>query len=205
MHGCLNTSTVLKMVRKRRRASLPISNEWLTAIATSSILAENRFTTAQENWDELLIASKIWTKWKDQFVGAQANIESSIQASGGLFGSANAAAVFNGTGTADPTNDTADDEIIPSGTVDKLGGYLDNMDAAAINKREVLNRLVDNNEWLDTTKYTTLADIKALLTNTENSGVGGSISQPSHAVAGGSITLEVSTSKCQVQQLRAAI
>ena len=44
--------------KKVARPSLPILDVWLTSIATSSILAENSFPTAQEKWDELPIAEK---------------------------------------------------------------------------------------------------------------------------------------------------
>ena len=37
---------------------LPISDEWLTAIATSYILAEKSYPTVQEKWDELARRTK---------------------------------------------------------------------------------------------------------------------------------------------------
>ena len=58
---------------KAVRASVLISNEWLTATATSSILEKNSLTTVRDKWDEILIADKKWTKWKwkNHFINAQ--------------------------------------------------------------------------------------------------------------------------------------
>ena len=88
-------------------------------------------------------------KWKDHFVDAQAAIKSVTQASGGSFGSTNAAASSHGTGTAVSTNfptaDLTNDARILSGTVNKLDGYLETLVTAATKKRDVLGRLVANN------------------------------------------------------------
>ena len=84
--------------------------------------------------------------------------------------------------------------MIPSSTVNKLKGYLDNQAVAATNKRDILDLLVANNERLATTKVTTLSDIKALLTNATNSG-GWSTARPPPAAAVDSAISEVATLK----------
>ena len=116
-------------------ALLPISDEWLTAIATSYVLEYNIFHTVQDKCDELPIASKTWKKWKDHFGDAQAAIKCATRASVGFLGSANSAAAFHRTVTATPATDSADKATIPSVAVDDLGRYLDNMAAAATNER----------------------------------------------------------------------
>ena len=60
--------------KKAARASLPIMEKWLTAIATSYILDENSFMTAQDKWDELISAEKTWEKWRNHFVYTQSTI-----------------------------------------------------------------------------------------------------------------------------------
>ena len=60
--------------KKVARALLPISDEWLTVIAMSSILAKNSLLTAQEKWDELPREDKTWVKWKKHFVYSQTEI-----------------------------------------------------------------------------------------------------------------------------------
>ena len=95
---------------------LPISDAWLTDIATSYILTDNSLPTAQKKWDELPIMEKTWTKWKNYFVDTQSAIERALQSIVGSFGSANATVVFHGMGTSVPANDAT----IPSSTVDKL-------------------------------------------------------------------------------------
>ena len=73
---------------------LPVSDEWLMTIATSSILAEKRFLTVGEKLDELPSAENTWAKLKNHFIDAQATIERATQASGGSFGSANSAVLL---------------------------------------------------------------------------------------------------------------
>ena len=105
-------------------------------------MAENSFPTAQEKWDKIPSVDKKWTKWNNQFINAQAVIERAMQSRGGSFGSTNAEFIFHVTGTSVPGNEMA----ISSSTANKLDGYLDNLATAATNKRDVLNRLVANNE-----------------------------------------------------------
>ena len=80
------------------------------------------------------------SKLKNHFVDAQAAIEIIMRASVGSFDSANTAALFRGASALHLANDK-----VPSSTVDKLDSYLDNITAEAINKIDVLNRLVTNN------------------------------------------------------------
>ena len=47
--------------RKSVRASLPISNKWLAAIATGSLLAADSFPKQRPDWDSLPRANKTWT------------------------------------------------------------------------------------------------------------------------------------------------
>ena len=136
------------------------------------------------------------TKCRNYFVNAPTAIERATRASGGSFQRANAVAAFYGTGTSVPTDNT----VIPLSNVNKLDGYLDNMDAAATKERYVLNRLLANNERLSTTNATTLSGIKIFLANLAKSG-GGSESGSAPAAGGGSASSEVLTLKRQVHQL----
>ena len=154
----------------------------------------------QYKWYELSIADKTCKKWKNHFVNDQAAIECTIQSRGGSFGRVNVAAALCGIGISSPANNAT----IPSSTVDKLVGYLDNLTAAATNERGVLNHLVANNERLETTNATTLPKINTHITNAEISG-GGSAVRSDPAAGGGSSTSEVSTLKRQVRKTRAAI
>ena len=47
--------------RKSVRASLPISDKWLAAIATGSLLAAGSFPKQRPDWDSLPPANKTWT------------------------------------------------------------------------------------------------------------------------------------------------
>ena len=128
----------------------------------------------------------------NHFVNAKAAIERATRASSGSFGRANPAAAFHGTVTCSSL--PADNATIPSRTVDKLNGYLDNMAAAETKKQDVLNSLVSNNKWLETTNATTLTEIKTPLTTTENSDRG-SASHSLPTAGGGSAISEVATLK----------
>ena len=106
-------------------------------------MAENSFSTARDKWDELPIADKTWTKWKNHSVDAQAAIECATRANSDSFVGANAVAAFHGTGTGNyvPVNDAT----ISTSTVDNLDGYLDNLVAAATNERSVIDGLFSKN------------------------------------------------------------
>ena len=175
-------------------ASLPISDKWLTSIATSKILAENSFPTAQEKWDELPSTEKIWV---NHFINAKAAIEHATQARGGSFGSANSAALFHETSTLNPSNGK-----VLSNTVGNFNGYLNNISVTDTNKRDVLNRLVANNDRLTTNNDTTLTDAKTLLTNGANTHANGGSSSGLVVLAGrGYTSSEVAALKRQVQRL----
>ena len=53
--------------RKSIRASLPIDNKWLAAIATGSLLAAGSFPIQRPDWDSPPRANKTWTAWKNRF------------------------------------------------------------------------------------------------------------------------------------------
>ena len=61
--------------RKSVRASLPIGDKWLAAIATSSLLAAGSFPKQRPNWDSLPRANKTWTAWKTAFRAHQLTLE----------------------------------------------------------------------------------------------------------------------------------
>ena len=46
------------------RATLPIDDEWLAAIATGLLLAAVSFPKQRPNWDSLPRTKKTWAAWK---------------------------------------------------------------------------------------------------------------------------------------------
>ena len=53
--------------RKATRANLPISNEWLAAFPTSSLLQENSFPNDRPAWDGKAKSDQTWSAWKGFF------------------------------------------------------------------------------------------------------------------------------------------
>ena len=95
---------------------------------------------------------------------------------------------------------------LPQATPKRLTTTFDNLAAAATNKRDVLNRLVVNNERLTTTNNTTLAEINTLPNNGANTHANRELTYGLVAAAGGgSTSSEVAALKIQLKQLRAAI
>ena len=80
--------------RKSVRASLPIDDKWLAAIATGSLLVAGSFPKQRPDWDSLPRTNKTWTAWKTAFCAHQLTLEREQQATGergDVFGNASAA------------------------------------------------------------------------------------------------------------------
>ena len=53
--------------KKATCAVLPITDNWLIAIASSSLLSAGSFPKQRPEWDGLAVTSKNWTLWKTTF------------------------------------------------------------------------------------------------------------------------------------------
>ena len=85
--------------RKSVRASLPIEDKWLAAIATGSLLAVGSFLKQRLNWDRLPRANKTWTARKTAFRAHQLTLEREQRATGeqgDVFGSTSATTALHG-------------------------------------------------------------------------------------------------------------
>ena len=85
--------------QKSIRASLPINDKWLAAIATGSLLAASSFPKQHPDWDSLPRANKTWMAWKTAFRAHQLTLKCEQRATGergNVFGSASAATVLHG-------------------------------------------------------------------------------------------------------------
>jgi hypothetical protein len=56
--------------RKAARASLPITNQTLTTLASTAILATDTFPCTNKLWEELHPADKAWAVWKTAYLTA---------------------------------------------------------------------------------------------------------------------------------------
>eukprot|EP00804_Cyclotella_cryptica_P009042 CCRYP_003143-RA/>CCRYP_003143-RA protein AED:0.97 eAED:1.00 QI:0/-1/0/1/-1/1/1/0/306 len=150
--------------KKAAQANLPITNDWLAAIATMSLLAAGSFPKLRLDWDGLASADKTWPAWKTWALKAQKTLECEQRASGtrgDVFGSASSAIAAHSTSTAafHPTTASPSNNQLP--TLSKLESHLDNMALAVTNEKAVLDSLVSSNDTL--TKLT--ADKLAKLEN----------------------------------------
>ena len=57
------------------RASLPIDDKWLAAIATGLLLAAGSFPKQRPDWDSLPRSNKTWAAWKTTFPTHQLTLE----------------------------------------------------------------------------------------------------------------------------------
>ena len=151
--------------RNSVRASLPINDKWLAAIATRSLLAAGSFPKQRPDWESLPRANKTWTAWKTAFRAHQLTIEREQRATGergDVFGSASAATALHGItdATAEPGVHTSPDTLAfhaasgPSSphtndlALQALGFHLDRMADAATNSGTTLSQLTDANARL---------------------------------------------------------
>jgi hypothetical protein len=80
--------------KKALRAALPITNEWLVATASKSLLSAGSFPTQRTVWDSKLPSNKTWAAWMQQARESQLTVKREQRASGArgdTFGSASAA------------------------------------------------------------------------------------------------------------------
>ena len=139
--------------RKLARANLPMSDDQLLAIASTSVMAAEHFPRATDEWEALPRNNKTWTAWKAHYRSAHTARKRQLLATGRTtptFGMANAA-------TTEPDAET----------FAKLDGYLDNLAAAATTEKTTLTQLVENNATLTasiTSLTATVASLSAAYT-----------------------------------------
>jgi hypothetical protein len=56
--------------RKAARACLPVTNQTLTVLASTALLAADTFPHTTELWEELDPADKTWAAWKTAYLAA---------------------------------------------------------------------------------------------------------------------------------------
>ena len=88
------------------RASFPITDDCLAAMATSALLSANSFPHDRLAWDGLVTSAQTWTAWQLKFVPLHSAMEIELRASyqwGNSFGSANLAMAAHEISTELPT------------------------------------------------------------------------------------------------------
>ncbi len=69
--------------RKAARARLPVTNQTLTVLAPTALLAADTFPCITELWEELDLANKTWAAWKTAYLAAHKKRANHLRATGG--------------------------------------------------------------------------------------------------------------------------
>ena len=118
---------------KAARANVPITDTMLMIIATNAMLQTEQYPRANDEWEDMPVIDHTWAKWKLLYRTAAKKAAIKAKATGGkdLFGSAHAATA------AEEQSEDMNPHIGAN-----LEGYFDNLAAAAMNEKEVLENLV---------------------------------------------------------------
>ena len=124
--------------RKLARANLPMSDETLLAIASTSVLASQHFTRQTDEWEAKPPVDKMWAAWKPHYRAAHlARKRQQLATNNPAFGGAVAHVAVTG-GNAP----------LPHDTFVRLDGNLDNLASAATTERTTLMQLIESNASL---------------------------------------------------------
>jgi len=151
--------------KKAARAALPITNEWLAATATKSLLAAGSFPIQRPVWDAKLPATKTWPAWKQWAREAQLTVEREQRASGArgdTFGSASAAIIYHRPTTSASFAGVAGHTSLPS-FEEQFANGMDALALAATNEKAVLDNLVSSNKVLSELTAKKLTAIEQLI------------------------------------------
>jgi hypothetical protein len=133
--------------RKAARAGLPVTNQTLTVLASTALLAADTFPRTTELWEEPDPVDKTWTTWKEAYLNAHKKRANRLRATGGAdnLGHANQARANQATNF-----------------LDSIDNALNNLASAATNKKAVLEKLVATNASLATSNTTLTNQVKTL-------------------------------------------
>jgi hypothetical protein len=70
--------------KKAARACLPITDQTLTVLASTALLAAGTFPRTTKLWEELDPANKTWAAWKTAYLAAHKKRANHLRATGGV-------------------------------------------------------------------------------------------------------------------------
>jgi hypothetical protein len=109
---------------KAARACLPVTNQTLTVLASTALLAANAFPRTTELWEELDPAKKTWAAWRTAYLATHKKRANRLRATGGV----------DYLGHANSTHSAT----LNPGLLDSIDNALDNLASAASNKKAIL-------------------------------------------------------------------
>jgi hypothetical protein len=133
---------------KAARARLPVTDQTLTVLASTALLAANTFPPTTELWEELDPTDKTWAAWKTAYFSAHKKRANRLHATGGA----------DYLGRANSAHSTT---INPS-LLDSINNALDNLASAASNEKAILEQLIASNSSLDASNSNLTNQVKTL-------------------------------------------
>ncbi len=134
--------------RKAARACLPVTNQTLTILASTALLAADTFPCTTELWEELDPANKTWAAWKTAYLAAHKKRADRLHATGG--------ADYLGQANSAPTT------TLNPGLLDSIDNALNNLASAASNEKAILEQLIASNSSLATSNSNLTNQVKTL-------------------------------------------
>jgi hypothetical protein len=134
--------------RKAARACLPVTNQILTVLASTALLAADTFPHTAELWEELNPADKTWASWKTAYFAAHKRRADHLCATGGA----------DNLGQANSAHATT----LNPGLFISIDNALDNLARTATNKKAILEQLIASNSSLATSNSTLTSQAKTL-------------------------------------------
>jgi hypothetical protein len=146
--------------RKAARTRLPVTNQTLTVLAPTALLAADTFPCTTELWEEVDPADKTWAAWKTAYLAAHKKRANRLRATGGA----------NYLGQANSAHTTT----LNSGLLDSIDNTLNNLASAASNKKAILEQLITSNSLFATSNSNLTNQVKTLRDQLEAKSRGGS-------------------------------
>ena len=151
--------------RKAGRVGQTIADETLLFFVSTAMLTSEQFPCANDNWEERVERDKTWAQWKTAYKKAHVQVRVKSQANDGTenFGASDSAAC------KDKPNPPLDNQLEEEDVgIKALEGYFDNLTAAAVNEKSVLQQLVLNNTTLTTSNESLVSLVKKLTGDIKN-------------------------------------
>ena len=143
------------------RSGQRIANKTLLLFASTAILTTNRFPRTNDDWEDHEESDKTWANWKEAYkkVHTKARIKAQANEDSVKFGAANSAAQL------ETAQNVEENQGVDDVGMKVLKGYFDNLAAAAVKEKSVLEKLVANNTKLAATNENLFAIVKKLTNN----------------------------------------
>ena len=180
--------------KKAQRAGFPITDSWLAAFATSSLLLANSFPNDRPEWDGKPKDDQTWRSWKDTFNPLHKNLhrETRLAREEDSFGAVAATQLVHNIVPEDnPTPFHGETRVFPQGAnlSDDLDAHFDNLVNAATHGNKIVQGTLDhiprsaNSQHSKVNKL--LTEIKSALPSSggRNNGGGGGGTSAAHTTA----------------------